>query len=166
MCLDFILFFWVSVAFLGKFKLFEEWMYPLGMEYPRESGMVLIPTRFIWRYGGRIVCISGSFTGLVDCCSWFLLVLWCVLCSVSLWFELSWANACLLVLLMAFLSFRDFYLKVDAMAYDPGRGLSYRIPDNVQSSCRFSPGWLFMFLELRMVKKYPIVRNGQPMRQI
>lgn len=41
-------------------------MYPLDMDYSRESGMVLIPTRFVWRYGGRIVYISGSFTGLVD----------------------------------------------------------------------------------------------------
>ncbi|KAL6548486.1 hypothetical protein OROGR_008907 [Orobanche gracilis] len=28
-----------------------------------ESGMVLIPTRFVWPYGGRVVYISGSFTG-------------------------------------------------------------------------------------------------------
>ncbi|KAL1536275.1 AMP-activated serine/threonine-protein kinase regulatory subunit [Salvia divinorum] len=33
------------------------------MDYSRESTMVLIPTRFVWRYGGRIVYISGSFTG-------------------------------------------------------------------------------------------------------
>ncbi|KAG8369994.1 hypothetical protein BUALT_Bualt14G0071500 [Buddleja alternifolia] len=33
------------------------------MDYSRESGMVLIPTRFVWPYGGRVVCISGSFTG-------------------------------------------------------------------------------------------------------
>ncbi|KAG6394793.1 hypothetical protein SASPL_145383 [Salvia splendens] len=33
------------------------------MDYSRESAMVLIPTRFVWRYGGRIVYISGSFTG-------------------------------------------------------------------------------------------------------
>ncbi|KAL7123846.1 hypothetical protein ABFS83_14G009900 [Erythranthe nasuta] len=38
-------------------------MFPLGMDYSRESGMVLIPTRFVWPYGGRIVYISGSFTG-------------------------------------------------------------------------------------------------------
>ncbi|KAL0393231.1 UNVERIFIED_CONTAM: Sucrose nonfermenting 4-like protein [Sesamum radiatum] len=38
-------------------------MYPLGMDYSRESGLVLIPTRFVWPYGGRIVYISGSFTG-------------------------------------------------------------------------------------------------------
>ncbi|KAL1539097.1 AMP-activated serine/threonine-protein kinase regulatory subunit [Salvia divinorum] len=38
-------------------------MHPLDMDYSGESGMVLIPTRFVWRYGGRIVCISGSFTG-------------------------------------------------------------------------------------------------------
>ncbi|EPS59669.1 hypothetical protein M569_15136, partial [Genlisea aurea] len=38
-------------------------MYPLGMDYPRESGIVLIPTRFVWPYGGRAVYISGSFTG-------------------------------------------------------------------------------------------------------
>ncbi|KAK6130491.1 hypothetical protein DH2020_035749 [Rehmannia glutinosa] len=38
-------------------------MYPLGMDYLRESGMVLIPTRFVWPYGGRVVFISGSFTG-------------------------------------------------------------------------------------------------------
>ncbi|KAL2229780.1 sucrose nonfermenting 4-like protein [Sesamum indicum] len=38
-------------------------MYPLGMDYSRESGMVLIPTRFVWPYGGRVVYISGSFTG-------------------------------------------------------------------------------------------------------
>ncbi|CAA0834816.1 Sucrose nonfermenting 4-like protein [Striga hermonthica] len=33
------------------------------MEFPRETGMVLVPTRFVWRYGGRIVHIVGSFTG-------------------------------------------------------------------------------------------------------
>ncbi|KAL0323482.1 UNVERIFIED_CONTAM: Sucrose nonfermenting 4-like protein [Sesamum angustifolium] len=33
------------------------------MDYSRESGLVLIPTRFVWPYGGRIVYISGSFTG-------------------------------------------------------------------------------------------------------
>lgn len=38
-------------------------MYPRDMEYSRDSGMVLISTRFVWPYGGRIVCISGSFTG-------------------------------------------------------------------------------------------------------
>ncbi|KAI3459286.1 hypothetical protein Pfo_015949 [Paulownia fortunei] len=38
-------------------------MYPLGMDYSRESRMVLIPRRFVWPYGGRIVYISGSFTG-------------------------------------------------------------------------------------------------------
>ncbi|XP_011071458.1 sucrose nonfermenting 4-like protein [Sesamum indicum] len=38
-------------------------MYPLGMDYLRESGLVLIPTRFVWPYGGRSVYISGSFTG-------------------------------------------------------------------------------------------------------
>lgn len=56
--------------------------------------------------------------------------------------------------------FRNLYLKVDAMANDPSRGMSYGIPNNVQSSCRFSPGWLFMFLELRRVKNYRIVRSG------
>ncbi|CAA3010955.1 sucrose nonfermenting 4-like protein isoform X1 [Olea europaea var. sylvestris] len=38
-------------------------MYPSGMDYGRESGIVLIPTRFVWPYGGRSVYISGSFTG-------------------------------------------------------------------------------------------------------
>ncbi|PIN08166.1 5'-AMP-activated protein kinase, gamma subunit [Handroanthus impetiginosus] len=38
-------------------------MYSPGMDYSRESGMVLIPTRFVWPYGGRVVYISGSFTG-------------------------------------------------------------------------------------------------------
>ncbi|KAL7144498.1 hypothetical protein ABFS83_07G016100 [Erythranthe nasuta] len=33
------------------------------MDYPRESNIVLIPTRFVWPYGGRAVYISGSFTG-------------------------------------------------------------------------------------------------------
>ncbi|XP_075512360.1 sucrose nonfermenting 4-like protein [Primulina tabacum] len=33
------------------------------MDYEHESGMVLIPTRFVWPYGGRDVYISGSFTG-------------------------------------------------------------------------------------------------------
>ncbi|XP_073132750.1 sucrose nonfermenting 4-like protein isoform X2 [Henckelia pumila] len=33
------------------------------MDYAHESGMVLIPTRFVWPYGGRDVYISGSFTG-------------------------------------------------------------------------------------------------------
>ncbi|KAL6571573.1 AMP-activated serine/threonine-protein kinase regulatory subunit [Orobanche hederae] len=38
-------------------------MYPVGMDFSRESGMVLVPTRFVWPYGGRIVYIAGSFTG-------------------------------------------------------------------------------------------------------
>ncbi|KAG6432152.1 hypothetical protein SASPL_103726 [Salvia splendens] len=38
-------------------------MYRLGMDYTHESGIVLIPTRFVWPYGGRVVYISGSFTG-------------------------------------------------------------------------------------------------------
>ncbi|KAH6756211.1 sucrose nonfermenting-like protein [Perilla frutescens var. hirtella] len=38
-------------------------MYHLGMDFSRESGIVLIPTRFVWPYGGRVVYISGSFTG-------------------------------------------------------------------------------------------------------
>ncbi|XP_073307886.1 sucrose nonfermenting 4-like protein [Primulina huaijiensis] len=38
-------------------------MYPINMDFAPESGMVLIPTRFVWPYGGRIVYISGSFTG-------------------------------------------------------------------------------------------------------
>ncbi|CAI9779767.1 unnamed protein product [Fraxinus pennsylvanica] len=33
------------------------------MDCGRESGTVLIPTRFVWPYGGRSVYISGSFTG-------------------------------------------------------------------------------------------------------
>ncbi|KAL3812854.1 hypothetical protein ACJIZ3_014122 [Penstemon smallii] len=33
------------------------------MDFSRETGMVLIPTRFVWPYGGRVVYISGSFTG-------------------------------------------------------------------------------------------------------
>ena len=52
-------------------------MHPLDMDYSGEGGMVLIPTRFVWRYGGRIVCISGSFTGLVD-----LQLILCVLYSL------------------------------------------------------------------------------------
>ncbi|XP_057772017.1 sucrose nonfermenting 4-like protein [Salvia miltiorrhiza] len=38
-------------------------MYQLGMDYTHESGIGLIPTRFVWPYGGRVVYISGSFTG-------------------------------------------------------------------------------------------------------
>ncbi|XP_051129952.1 sucrose nonfermenting 4-like protein [Andrographis paniculata] len=38
-------------------------MYHPGMNYSREGGMLWIPTRFVWPYGGRIVFISGSFTG-------------------------------------------------------------------------------------------------------
>lgn len=59
-------------------------MYPPDMDYSRESGMVLIPTRFVWRYGGRIVYISGSFTGLVYLQLIFLF---------SFWFELRFANS-------------------------------------------------------------------------
>ncbi|XP_073053693.1 sucrose nonfermenting 4-like protein isoform X3 [Primulina eburnea] len=33
------------------------------MDYANERGMMLIPTRFVWPYGGRDVYISGSFTG-------------------------------------------------------------------------------------------------------
>ncbi|KAL6503415.1 AMP-activated serine/threonine-protein kinase regulatory subunit [Orobanche gracilis] len=38
-------------------------MHPVDMDFSRESGMVLVPTRFVWPYGGRIVYIAGSFTG-------------------------------------------------------------------------------------------------------
>ncbi|CAI9776867.1 unnamed protein product [Fraxinus pennsylvanica] len=38
-------------------------MYPSDMDFARESGTMLIPTRFVWPYGGRNVQISGSFTG-------------------------------------------------------------------------------------------------------
>ncbi|KAL8121594.1 sucrose nonfermenting 4-like protein [Apium graveolens] len=44
-------------------------MFPSGMDFSRESvggvatGAVLIPTRFVWPYGGRTVYLSGSFTG-------------------------------------------------------------------------------------------------------
>ncbi|KAL1808401.1 hypothetical protein DCAR_0727860 [Daucus carota subsp. sativus] len=45
-------------------------MFPSGMDFARESGgggvatgTVLIPTRFVWPYGGRTVYLSGSFTG-------------------------------------------------------------------------------------------------------
>ncbi|XP_031131263.1 sucrose nonfermenting 4-like protein isoform X1 [Ipomoea triloba] len=38
-------------------------MYPAGMDYARESSTVLITTRFVWPYGGRTVCLSGTFTG-------------------------------------------------------------------------------------------------------
>lgn len=48
----------------------KKWMYQLGMDYSRESGIVLIPTRFVWPYGGRVVYISGSFTG------WELISMW------------------------------------------------------------------------------------------
>ncbi|XP_073275212.1 sucrose nonfermenting 4-like protein isoform X5 [Primulina huaijiensis] len=34
-----------------------------AMDYANETGMVLIPTRFVWPYGGRDIYISGSFTG-------------------------------------------------------------------------------------------------------
>ncbi|KAM7485111.1 hypothetical protein LguiA_001120 [Lonicera macranthoides] len=44
-------------------------MFP-GMDYARESsgvvGTILIPTRFVWPYGGRSVYLSGSFTGWAD----------------------------------------------------------------------------------------------------
>lgn len=30
------------------------------------SGTVLIPTRFVWPYGGRRAFVSGTFTGLVS----------------------------------------------------------------------------------------------------
>lgn len=30
------------------------------------SGAVLIPTRFVWPYGGRRVFVSGTFTRLVS----------------------------------------------------------------------------------------------------
>lgn len=74
-------------------------MYPLDMDYSRESGMVLIPTRFVWRYGGRIVYISGSFTGLVD----LQLVIFVDVCFVPfvvLASDLSCARAKLLLFLM------------------------------------------------------------------
>lgn len=38
-------------------------MYPAGMDYARDSGTALIPTRFVWPYGGTSVCLSGTFTG-------------------------------------------------------------------------------------------------------
>ncbi|KAA8548501.1 hypothetical protein F0562_000232 [Nyssa sinensis] len=43
-------------------------MFPSGMDYARETtggvaGSVLIPTRFVWPYGGRSVYLCGSFTG-------------------------------------------------------------------------------------------------------
>lgn len=45
-------------------------MFPSGMDYARESGgaaaaagTLLVPTRFVWPYGGRTVYLSGSFTG-------------------------------------------------------------------------------------------------------
>ncbi|XP_059632710.1 sucrose nonfermenting 4-like protein [Cornus florida] len=45
-------------------------MIPVGMDYARETsgviGTVLIPTRFVWPYGGRSVFLSGSFTGWSD----------------------------------------------------------------------------------------------------
>ncbi|KAL8105304.1 hypothetical protein AgCh_029191 [Apium graveolens] len=46
-------------------------MFPSGMDYGRESGVaatgtVLIPTRFVWPYGGRSVYLSGSFTGWTE----------------------------------------------------------------------------------------------------
>ncbi|CAA0817670.1 Sucrose nonfermenting 4-like protein [Striga hermonthica] len=47
----------------GQPRPASECMYPAGMDFPREAGMVLVPTRFVWPYGGRIVYIAGSFTG-------------------------------------------------------------------------------------------------------
>ncbi|XP_017223676.1 sucrose nonfermenting 4-like protein [Daucus carota subsp. sativus] len=46
-------------------------MFPSGMDFAREtgvaaSGTVLIPTRFVWPYGGRSVYLSGSFTGWTE----------------------------------------------------------------------------------------------------
>ncbi|CAI9762701.1 unnamed protein product [Fraxinus pennsylvanica] len=38
-------------------------MYPSDMDFARDSGTILVPTRFVWPYGGRNVLISGSFTG-------------------------------------------------------------------------------------------------------
>ncbi|KVH89879.1 Cystathionine beta-synthase, core [Cynara cardunculus var. scolymus] len=47
-------------------------MYTSGMDYDREigggataagAGTMLIPTRFVWPYGGRSVYLSGSFSG-------------------------------------------------------------------------------------------------------
>ncbi|XP_051129290.1 sucrose nonfermenting 4-like protein isoform X2 [Andrographis paniculata] len=38
-------------------------MNSVGMDFSREGGMVLVPTRFVWPHGGSVVCISGSFTG-------------------------------------------------------------------------------------------------------
>jgi CBS domain-containing protein len=40
-------------------------MFP-GMDFVRESAGTLIPTRFVWPYGGRSVYLSGSFTGWTD----------------------------------------------------------------------------------------------------
>lgn len=38
-------------------------MYPSAMDYARDGGAALIPTRFVWPYGGRSVYLSGTFTG-------------------------------------------------------------------------------------------------------
>ncbi|KAL3648852.1 AMP-activated serine/threonine-protein kinase regulatory subunit [Castilleja foliolosa] len=38
-------------------------MHHSGMDFVSNSGVPLIPTRFVWRYGGRVVYIGGSFTG-------------------------------------------------------------------------------------------------------
>lgn len=38
-------------------------MYPSAMDYGRDGGAALIPTRFVWPYGGRSVYLSGTFTG-------------------------------------------------------------------------------------------------------
>uniref|UniRef100_M1APZ6 AMP-activated protein kinase, gamma regulatory subunit n=1 Tax=Solanum tuberosum TaxID=4113 RepID=M1APZ6_SOLTU len=38
-------------------------MYPSAMDYARDGGTALIPTRFVWPYGGRSVYLSGTFTG-------------------------------------------------------------------------------------------------------
>lgn len=57
---------------LGRnFEVFErfEQMFPSGTDSVVEnsgvSGAVLIPTRFVWPYGGRRVFVTGSFTRLV-----------------------------------------------------------------------------------------------------
>ncbi|KAK6803560.1 hypothetical protein RDI58_001344 [Solanum bulbocastanum] len=38
-------------------------MYSSAMDYARDGGTALIPTRFVWPYGGRSVYLSGTFTG-------------------------------------------------------------------------------------------------------
>ncbi|CAL5346997.1 unnamed protein product [Camellia sinensis] len=45
-------------------------MFSWGMDYAKETGetaaaTALIPTRFVWPYGGESVLLSGSFTGVV-----------------------------------------------------------------------------------------------------